>query len=283
MKVNINRIYFLSRTFGLLPFRINKQNGFVEKTQKSFATFIAFGVILQGLSFWALWHLYFIIDSIFPNETVRVYVIKWELVFVFIKSLISFAFNLMHHNTAIRLINNGITFKSVLIGVYRADFSDDIFVRQYRVRFILFVVQTSISLSTVMFLEYKVTEIYTSLSWMIYTFNHISGLLLPSLFVYMGLIVNSRFLRILNDNFALLVTSMLRNSKNSGWVSKDTNSLQVVQIGIFFRQVGTVADQIFYIYGVQILLTLISSSLFALSSVSSNHWIGNKVIDEKIC
>lgn len=269
MKLNGKWIYFIARAFGLIPFKIDK--GLAQKTTKSFASFIACGVCFQGLMFGALCHLFFTIESVFPNEAVRLLVIKWELVSLFMKSLISFFFNLWHHNTTIRFVNNIISFKNALMNVYpREDFFDDMFIGQYRVRCVLFIVQVMISLSAIMFLEYKITEIGANLSWMIYSFNHISGLLLPSLFFYVGLIVNCRCLRILNDNFESFVSSV-RNGTNFDLAAMDTAALQLNQFEIFSRQFGIMTDQLFHIYGVQILLTLISSSGFALSSVRPSN------------
>ncbi len=260
MKPNLQLIYYITKSIGLTSFEINQQKGCVEKTSKSFAYFVICGACTQVLSLWAFFYLYYSLQANYITETVRLFVFKCEIVTIHVKSLMSSSFNLWYHNDVIKLINEIISLKNILTKVYpHEDFFDDIFTRLFTIRCVLLMVQTSISLSSFLFFEYTMNELGVNLGWTIFTFNHVSNLILPSMFFYAGLIVNSRFLRIVNGS----LESMTRDGKIS-----DKTAFQLDQFGIFFEKSGMIADRVFHIFGHQILLTLISSSGFALSSVS---------------
>lgn len=269
MKPHIKLIYCISKISGLISFQINKQSGLVEETQSSFSYFVIFGAFIQALTLYAFHHLYFGFLSTFYNEGIRVLVLRWELVLILFKSLTSYSLNLFYHNDTVRLINQMISFGKVLKNVSdRQNFIDDILMRQYIVRYIAFIIQAVISLSSFMFLEYKLSEFRDNLSWTVTVFNHISSLIVPSMSFYGGLIITSRFLRILNDNLEILISTNERNVVDGSTVSSDSTIFHLDQFGIFFRKFSSITDKLFHIYQFQILLTLIVSSGFTLSSVT---------------
>lgn len=266
----------MSKITGLISFQINKRKEFVEETKKSFYYFVIAGAFIQGLSILASCHLYFSLQSSFHNESVRVLVLQWELVFLLFKSLISYSFSLLYHNDTIKLINELISFKKILTKVSPPlqVFFDDILMRQYVVRFVAFVVQAVISLSSLISFDHKMTELGDNLSWTVTIFNHLSGLIVPSMFFYGGLIISSRFLRISNDNLEFFVLSARNgNSIDGTLASTEAAILHLDQFRLFFRKFSVITDQVFHIYGFQILLTLISSAGYTLSSVSMQNKI----------
>lgn len=273
MKSSIKLIYRISQINGLISFQINKDRGFVEETKKSFCHFVIFGAFIQTLSFLASHHLYLSLQSTLYNESVRVFVIKWELSFLFFKSLISFASNLMYHKDTVALINEMILFEKVLeqSSPPLRTFCDYILVKQYVVRCVAFIIQASISLSSFLFFEYKISDLGDNLSWTVTIFNHVTALILTSTFFYGGLIINSRFLRILNDNLELYISST-RNGKIVDPVASIQEAIfQLDQFSIFFKKFSSLTDKLFHIYGLQILLALMASAGFTLSSVRMLH------------
>lgn len=273
VKPNIKLMYYISKMSGLISFQINKRSGFVEETKQSFFYFVIFGAFIQGLSILAFHHLYFGLQSSFYNESVRVLVMKWELVFLLFKSLTSYCLGLFYHNDTIELINEFISFEKTLTKVspLHQDFFDNILMRQYIVRCVAFIVQAVISLSSFIFFDYEMSKLGDNLGWTVTIFNHLSALIIPSMFFYGGLILSSRFLRILNDNLEAYISSTTRNVQciDDCTVTSTTEAatLHLDQFRLFFRKFCIITDKVFYIYGFQIMLTLMVSAGFTLSSV----------------
>lgn len=271
MKPNVKVLYYLSKINGLIPFQLNVQQEIVEKTKRSFYHFLVFGAIIQGLSICAYITLYRFFSS-FNGNKLRVLVVKWELGVQVFKYFMIFFLTLWHHNDIIKLINESISFKNIITNITPPaplhDFFDDISISQYIGRSVVFFVQVLMNLSSFMIFIYDPSNILVNLSWTINIYNHFCASIVSSIFFYGGFVISSRFVRILNNHFDYCVSST-RNGQNVDGSSMSTESaiFHLEQFGIFFAKFGSITNKLFHIYGFQILLTLVSSTAFTLSSV----------------
>lgn len=269
MKPNIRLIYYISKLSGLTSFQIDSQRKIVKKTKKSFYYFVIFGAVIQGLTVFALPHIIFSLQSLYPKESVRLLVLTLEFVFIIIKSTISYSLNLFYNNDIIRLINESMLFKKQLTKVSPVlDFFDHILIREYNVRCIAFLIQVLIILTTLVFFESGVSYVLLNLSWTVTICNHLIQLIVSTVFFYGGLMISSRFLRISNHRFELYILSARNGENIDGTVmSTEIAIFHVEQFGIFFEKFSIFTDKLFHIFGFQILLSIIASAEFTLSSV----------------
>lgn len=267
MKPKLKWLYYLSKLNGLTSFEINSQHEIVEKTKRSFYHFLIFGFFIQGLTILAYRTLYQFFSRVHYDE-VRILVLKAEHTVQLFKTFMIFFSNLFYHNDITKLINEIILFKKVIVNIAPSQaFFDDILVSQYIVRSVAFLVQVVIMSSSFLLLIYDAKNIAINLSLTVTIYNHFISLIVSSIFFYGGLVTSSRLLRILNNHFEFCVSSTINKNVDGSSILTESAIFNLEQFRIFFKIFGSITDKLFRIYGLQILITLVASAAFTLSSV----------------
>lgn len=261
-------LYYALKINGLAPFQINSQQGIVKNTKRSFYYYFIFGAVMQVLTIFAYRNLY-LFFSHFEDSNIQTLVIRAEISVQLFKSILVFFFNLLYHNDLTDLINASILFKQIITNITpHQTLFDDILIRQYTVRSVAFVVELFIMLCSFMVIIFDPNKVLNNLSWTVTLYNHFNALLVSSIFFYGGLVTSSRFLRMANNHLEFCIYS-IRNRKNadSSSVSNESAMYHLDQFGIFFGKFSSITNKFFHIYGFQILLALLASATYSLTSV----------------
>lgn len=268
MKPSIKVIYYITKVNGLIPFEINLQKSIAQKTKISFCYFLLFGAFIQGFSVISLHYIYLSLQSL-PYEGARLFVIKGELAFAVLKSLISYTFTLLYHNDFVILIKKAISFRKLLAEVTPfEDFYDKTLIREYNTRCVALFIQVVILLSALFFLEYNANNLVVNLSWTQTIYSNIRWLIISTIFIYGGLTISSRFLRLLNNRLESFILSYFNGQDLDRSVSlPEIAGLHLEQFGIFFRKFSTFTNKLLHIFGFQIMLTIFASAESILTTV----------------
>lgn len=104
--------------------------------------------------------------------------------------------------------------------------------------------------------------------WIISTYCHFNALIVSSIFFYGGLVVCSRFFRMLNASLEQFL-SCVRNrrcNKNGKDISHEEAIFHIEQYGFLYKKTSILSTTFFQIFG---FVSLVSSSELTLTSVSS--------------
>ncbi|XP_037040288.1 uncharacterized protein LOC119077212 [Bradysia coprophila] len=196
----------------------------------------------------------------------RVVVVKMEIGAQVFKTLMIFALNVLYHKDIIQLINDSISFKDVT--ATSQSFFDDTLTSQYTIRFVSFFVQFIIMSATFVISVYQPDNDVNNVIWFVAMYNNFNVAIVSSTFVYGGLVTCARFLRILNNNFEICVSSMKNGQNVDGTaISINTAIFDLERFGIFFGKFTSITNKLYHIYGIHILIALAVSTAFTLSEL----------------
>ncbi len=270
MKVSVKALYYLLKITGLAPFQFNSQRNIVEKTIGSFCHFLIFGALIHGLTIFVSTDFIAYLNR-YSNKNVRLTVIKGEVGAKGLIEFMIFVVNVVHHNALIKLINESLAFQKMITRTSHPinhTFFDDTLISQYTVRCLALVVQVIVICGSFLVFIYEPGHVTHNLYWIVHIYNHFNELILSSIYIYGGFVTSSRFMRTVNNNFELDILSTRRGNNIDGTpITNESVIFQLVQFEIFFGKFASISNELFRIFGFQILLTLTASAGFTLSSV----------------
>ncbi|XP_037039383.1 uncharacterized protein LOC119076623 [Bradysia coprophila] len=196
----------------------------------------------------------------------RVVVVKMEICAQAFKTLMIFALNVLYHKDIIHLINESISFKDVT--ATSQSFFDDTLTSQYMIRLVYFFVQFLLMSTLFLVSVYSPDDNVHNVIWFVAMYNNFNVGIVSSTFVYGGLVTCSRFLRILNNNFDICVSSTKNGQNVDGTaIATDTAIFDLERLGIFFDKFTSITDTLYRIFGFHTMIVLAVASAFTFSEL----------------
>lgn len=270
MKPKIRLMFYISKINGLAPFQIHSQRQNVKKTTGSFLYSLIFGSILQVISVMSAYSIFY--SFVLGYRYVVLFVSVGEISFTLARSTVIYLMHMYYHNDIIRLINQSIVMKNILSELRPSEeFFDEILMRQHNARFVTLIVQVLSFVSATTIFDNDYSDDYLSqVMLFLIMYNNAYSSIVSGFFFYGGLMLCTRFFRMLNDCLELMFLS-LRNRKIEGTgISLEGTTFHLEQFGILFTKFSSLTNELFKVFGLQILVSLISSAGLTLSSVRNS-------------
>lgn len=194
-----------------------------------------------------------------------------EIVFMFLKTFFVYTTQIFNQQKMVHILNNGIfLIKEISKLIDDGDqFIDLECQKQIVIRTLIVIIQfiSIVSVFSVTYFIYTPFEL-----WILIGYTHVSTVLITGVFYFSGMVVSGRLYRILHqtlkESFCLIKKTQKLNENHLDDVSD-----RIGRISHKYQKVTHFTNNFNSLFGIQILLTLISCYVVVLNSVSCIRFI----------